>query len=218
MIFEILGTPISKKRHRTVKRGCFIHSYDPQAHLKNLVRQKFIEEMKKNGWVMFHKNIALEVRIECYFDIPNYLPQKQKNIYAWGFGNQYITLDLDNIYKFFTDAGNGIIYHDDRQIVSSYCDKQHGLRYGETEKTVIYVTPYSELKNPRIEEILSTYSPVDIQNLINTLHVLQNKFKEVATMNDEWEIDEFANIISKLAHDHSHKLSKIQKINDKYRK
>ena len=48
--------------------------------------------------------------------------------------------DLDNMIKFALDAGNGILYHDDSQIVHIIALKV----YGPLPKTMIELKPYEE--------------------------------------------------------------------------
>ncbi len=62
--------------------------------------------------------------------------------------------DTDNLLKFLIDAANGILWHDDRQVVLL-----SGVKlYAEQESTVLRVGPAKVLYAPRITTQLPLFS------------------------------------------------------------
>jgi len=109
--YHLSGVPVAKARHRTVRCGPGVRTYDPKADeatTAKWVLKAQVHEAPLNG--------PLHVVVEFYFSSP----KKGKRIY-------HVTKpDLDNCIKFILDVGNGIIWADDKQIVGLSAIKSYG--------------------------------------------------------------------------------------------
>jgi Holliday junction resolvase RusA-like endonuclease len=56
--------------------------------------------------------------------------------------------DLDNTLKLCADSFNGVVWGDDKQIVSAFISKD----YGEEARTVLIVSPVPSLRGIRLED------------------------------------------------------------------
>lgn len=113
MIFIIAGNPIPKSRPRIIQN----HSYDPQKKIANDFKVKlFIEKSRafmENPLeaIDIVKSNAFFVKICFFMPIRKYL---KKNEGDW----HNIKPDSSNLYKFFEDCANGILWRDDAMIVA----------------------------------------------------------------------------------------------------
>ena len=107
--FNIPGIPISWKRARHNKKRYF----DPQHKEKEAVRLQVISNLLLMGDHPFPINYPHHVLFQFYFPFPKNTPQKRR------FPSPYTgTKDLSNLIKFYEDALNGMLWEDDRYIVS----------------------------------------------------------------------------------------------------
>jgi len=133
LTFTILGDPIAQKRPRFVRGS---HAFSPQQKDKDDLRVIIQEKAPQ-------KPILAPVGIKIAFYFP-----RPKSHFGTGKNSgklkasapRYHTgrKDLDNLYKFYTDAMNGIIYKDDGQIV--HADLEKNWTDG-TPKTLIEIIP-----------------------------------------------------------------------------
>lgn len=154
MSFEIQipGKPIAKNRPRFAvrrkgKKG------DPSA--KSFVTTYFDQETEE-GRVMNtmraafnHTPLVGPITLEAYFYFAPKKPLKKKDqeeLIRGGHGCMS-QKDFDNLVKFYQDAGNGLLWHDDRDIVSISGYKAYApydftvLRFGPTRfepRLVVY--------------------------------------------------------------------------------
>lgn len=149
---QIPGKPIAKNRPRFAVRSKGKKG-DPAA--KTFVTTYFDQETEE-GRVMnamrasFPRNPLdgpLTLEAYFYFAPPKSLsPKKQEELILGGRGcmNQK---DFDNIAKFYCDAGNQLLWHDDREIVyvtgyKAYAPRDFAvLRFGRThfeKKLIVY--------------------------------------------------------------------------------
>lgn len=123
-IFE--GEPIAKVRHRVGKKGM----YDPQSEAKGYAKVDLFAQVC-NKYDEFRTEMPLvcdiSVSMSFYFTYPKKLSQSKikailenKETYP-----HIIKPDIDNLVKFYLDVGNGILYKDDKQIVSLHCTKSY---------------------------------------------------------------------------------------------
>lgn len=118
----IPGVPIAKKRPRFARRGKFVTAYNPQESEEG----KFICLMQNNlnGHPPIHAGTAIFLTLCFYMPIPASLSKKKRNSLTYHTKKP----DLDNLIKFFKDCANGILWHDDSQVVwinavKSYADQ-----------------------------------------------------------------------------------------------
>jgi len=120
----IPGKPIPKARPRFCRRGEHVVTFDRQCEEVDMVR--LLMRAKMEGREPFEG--PLRVNMVFIFE-----PVKRRQKEYPGFHIK--KPDCDNALKFFLDAGNGILWGDDKQIVSL-----SGIKiYGEKAKTVITI-------------------------------------------------------------------------------
>lgn len=80
---------------------------------------------------------ALQVTIHAVYKVPKSWSKEKKRTHIDQ--PKTSTPDVDNIFKFYTDAMNGIFYNDDAQIASAKVVKQ----YSDHDAVIIYIEPIS---------------------------------------------------------------------------
>lgn len=127
MKYEIIleGEPIPWKRARTHKN----RFYDSQKKVKEEI-QLYVKSLN----IPFLKPLdSIKITLECHLSIPK---TYRKFSGARSVGEFHVRRpDLDNFIKFYSDALNGIIWHDD----SNICYIQAFKKYGERPYTKIIV-------------------------------------------------------------------------------
>ena len=136
MKITIPGTPIAKKRPRFYRRGKHVGTYNDQVTEEGLFLLSLREQWRREpiSGPMF-------VRLHFFFCRP-------KSHYGTGRNAERLksaaprypskkAQDVDNLAKFAMDCMNGVVYCDDRQVVTLSAAK----RYGDDEKTVIIIDP-----------------------------------------------------------------------------
>ncbi len=112
----IPGDPIPQKRHATYHRGDQCCAYDPQKKDKERVRAYLPRQRP------FPDGTALGVSIK-FFIIPCQSSTKQQLEDKLN-GKLHPTAgDIDNFLKFYLDCGNGLLWDDDRHIISVVATK-----------------------------------------------------------------------------------------------
>lgn len=117
LIFELTGKPVAQSRARLGRRGI----YDPTSAKKIAVKRILIQQMAKNR-VYLSSNQKIKVELIFYTPIPKSLSKRKKIALEdqWDVKKP----DIDNYIKFYLDAFNGIVYEDDKSIVSIYAEKR----------------------------------------------------------------------------------------------
>jgi Holliday junction resolvase RusA-like endonuclease len=126
LTITIPGAPISKKRPRFARRGKFVTTYNPQESEEG----KFICLMQnqiKHDPIQAGTPIYL---ILCFnMPIPASTTKKMRLLMP----QHTKKPDLDNLIKFVKDCANGILWHDDSQVISVNAVKM----YSEIPSTYI---------------------------------------------------------------------------------
>ena len=115
--FSIMGSPVAKGRPRFSMHGGVPHTYTPQKtrDYEALIAQ----EARLAGCTPSEK--PLKMTVEAWFLLPkskDALRKIESNL-----GQCTKKPDVDNIFKIYGDALNGIAYLDDSQIYSGTCTK-----------------------------------------------------------------------------------------------
>jgi len=127
VVIVIPGQPVAKMRARIIgKRGGF----DPQHKVKNFYRW-VMKSQKRNAAL----SAAFHVSMYFHFAPAASWSQKKKKQALSGFLKHTSSPDLDNLEKFVLDCANGILYEDDRQIVSQCSCKI----YSDVPRTVLEI-------------------------------------------------------------------------------
>lgn len=204
------GNPIPKARARTVRRGSFVHTYDPQAQTKQSIKNELEAQIqaKNDGGLplpIFGKDIAIEASF-CFF-----MPYP-KDINHWIESYHLKKPDLDNVCKFYLDCLTGLAFHDDTQIISINAYKI----YSDNPRTEINLMEKNTKElHPSINKILLNFSKDDVQKLHALTSYLHQK---TASFNFDCDAEEWATssaqIIKEIADRFSQKLAKIKRIPD----
>lgn len=127
--FEFLGKPVGQGRPKFSTRGGFVRAIDPQksrdykSYVKAVVAEK-ISQIK--GFQPMQGAICL--KLIAVLAIPKSKPKKFREAALTGKVHPTVKPDIDNIYKIVTDAMQGIVYEDDKQIIDAALNKRYGLQ------------------------------------------------------------------------------------------
>ena len=109
---SIPGAPISKKRPRFARRGKFVTTYNPQESEEG----KFVCLMQNHmaNHSIIPAGTPIYLTLNFHMPIPASMSKKVR------LSNPKHTKkpDLDNLIKFVKDCANGILWHDDSQVIS----------------------------------------------------------------------------------------------------
>lgn len=128
----IPGKPIAKNRPRFARRGKGVVAYSNQeteeGRTMNFIRASF-------GATPLDGPLTLEA--EFFFEPPASVSKKRRAAMLSGEEPCLNPKDVDNLLKFLMDASNGILWHDDHQVV-----RISGFKaYAEHAKTVLRIGP-----------------------------------------------------------------------------
>lgn len=167
MIIKILGNPIPKKRAKHTQKNGLITTYDPQSKDKLYVKNKMYallcnfneDEVKKI-------TCAKYLYVSFIFCLP--IPKSDSKVVKieklWGFRLASSKPDIDNLEKFYLDCASGILWSDDRIVVSIKSDKIYGK------------TPYVEIKiqekrsldlSEKWSEIIKCFTPDELDMFLH---------------------------------------------------
>ena len=110
MLFIIHGNPVPSQRPRVARNGGV---WDPKAAEKKRIRleiSKILED--RDGYVPFLKESPVEVHMYFYWPMPKKMPTRHAD-----FIPHVKKPDLDNLSKTYLDCMNGLVWHDDAQVV-----------------------------------------------------------------------------------------------------
>lgn len=173
MKITILGDPIPKARARHFQKGNRMMTYDPQHEEKNHVRYQFIQAMRK-AYDSEDKQISMEASHLTYgklfhLSITFYMPtnesdsEGQKNAKLWGLEPCNKKPDCSNMYKFYEDAANEVLYPDDSMIVSGDFKKL----YDKNPRTELNIMSKKELSlNEKAAGILKVFGPDKLKEFL----------------------------------------------------
>jgi len=133
LVYSVYGEPVGKGRPRFARRGNFVSTYSPQK------TKTYEDEIRMMAKAAMGASEALEtpvtVAIYIRVGIPkSFSKQKRKDALA-NIERPTKKPDIDNIAKCFLDAMNGIVYLDDKQVVSLHITKE----YAETPAVDVMV-------------------------------------------------------------------------------
>lgn len=119
--FKVDANPVGKQRTRYVKRGNFVSTYTPE---KTRTYETLIKEAAKEA---MGSSEALETPVSLYLYIRVPIPASatKKRLQAISDGSEKPTKkpDASNILKSVEDGMNGVVYHDDSQIINIHVTK-----------------------------------------------------------------------------------------------
>ena len=147
--FTVYGEPVPKERARTVTSVGYdgkkhTHSYTPE---KTEIHEQKIALVYKSIYhgFKFPKGVPLRLACDFFFEIPKTIQRKKVNpktreAMLAGEIRPMNKKDPDNCLKTVADAGNGVIYEDDEQIVEMAGRKF----YSDHPRTEIFIAKIGE--------------------------------------------------------------------------
>lgn len=158
------GHPCSQKRAKATGRSGFIRLYDPSSEAKAEVRADMQRQLKflsaPDPEDLFH------VEITAYFTNPE--SPKAANCERSWMGYRSAKPDVDNIAKFYLDAANGLIWHDDAQVVKVTVKKLYSFQ-PYTAIKVIQMRPLPDDKADIIK-LFSKHHCKDLYHFLSDFH------------------------------------------------
>lgn len=138
--FEVPGEPVAKARARVTRRGVYTPKKTADwEQLCNHMAQDALENVENDYDVFILYSGPLSVRVTALFTPPASWPQWKKDAALNGRVRHTSKPDGDNILKAVKDACNGIVWHDDSQIVTASIAKD----YSTNPRVIISVVPIS---------------------------------------------------------------------------
>lgn len=148
------GEPIRQQRHRMVRRGKFVSSYDPCAKMKEQMREQIYNTVPLAQIERLRCAESLIVDIDWYFHIPASWSRPKRNLALW-VGQHNRTPDRDNLDKFILDCGKGILWEDDCRVIGGRIRKH----YGQEARTILKITEVKMDLDKETLDILGQISP-----------------------------------------------------------
>ena len=138
------GVPVAQGRPRATVVGGHARVYSPRPAADWRGRAQVLMRDAKcscgaEDSAAFGPGIALRVDVDAYWPQPTSTPKRDRGRVAWRPSRP----DGDNILKAVQDAGNGVLWHDDAQIVEA-CVRKYVAAYGAAARVEIRVTVADE--------------------------------------------------------------------------
>ena len=134
--FTIPGEPCAQGRPRFSTLSGYVKAIDPakSRNQKAFIKYLATTATKQQGWVYTY--LPIHVEIIAYMGIPKSKSKKWRTAAICGRERPTKKPDVDNLFKLVTDALSGILYNDDKQIVSCRVQKW----YSEEPRTEVKIT------------------------------------------------------------------------------
>ncbi len=131
--FEILGKAKAKQSFKIGRDGFKYTPADIKSYA-NWVRLSFMQKYPKHLPSVFHEK-QLFVEIDVNVAIPKSFSKTKKELAMSGMIRPITKPDCDNVSKNLCDAMNGVVFPDDKQIVSLIVTKW----YSDIEKVTVKI-------------------------------------------------------------------------------
>ena len=130
--FEI--EPVPQLRPRVSSRGGYVRVYDPPKvkNFKNLLRSLAVNQYTRPPLIGL-----LSVSLTFYRPVQKSISKTEREQRLSNNSKPVVKPDTDNYIKATLDSLNGVLWHDDSQIVKITAEK----RYSETGKIIVSVKP-----------------------------------------------------------------------------
>jgi Holliday junction resolvase RusA-like endonuclease len=196
LVLEIPGEPQSWDRAGINARGK-IKFFDRKAKEKGFIRNcfsRFIQALPLNSpEAALQQEIfdsAIKIDVSCFFLPPASLSKRDKILLSWGLLYKKTRGDIDNLCKLLMDAGNGILYKDDAQIVSLSSKKKFShnprtvVKIGimDIDKTVLEIVqgvPFDQVntictRSISLKKLIDTYNHRSLSEAKEDLELIHN--------------------------------------------
>lgn len=127
LFFEVPGEPVGKGRPKHTTVNGYTRTYTPAktVNYESLIKMAF--EHKYPNFDPFVKDVPLKVQMAAYYSIPASWSLKKQKLAVAGYIRPTKKPDTDNIAK-MKDAMNGLVWHDDAQVVEECIVKMYSDR------------------------------------------------------------------------------------------
>lgn len=124
-MFTVYGEPVGKGRPRFAKRGNFVSTYTPQKTktYEDEIRMMAKAAMGSSEQLETPVTVAIYIRV----GIPTSFSKQKRKDALVNHIRPTKKPDIDNVAKCFLDAMNGIVYLDDKQVVSLHVTKEYAI-------------------------------------------------------------------------------------------
>lgn len=149
------GDPLAKLRPRFCRRGDGVGTYNPQKWEQRLTQF----EMKKT--FIEPTDRPTKVSMSFYMPVPMSYTRRKTHGALWGTYKHSCRPDIDNLAKYYLDAGNGVLWADDGLITSLFVRKFYSCKPG------VRITVEDDIAelDPIAADILSVFTPEDCAQL-----------------------------------------------------
>lgn len=149
--FFIPGQPQGKGRARVAMIGGHARAYTPEktAVYENLIKAMYLERYSDVPLM----EGPLEMRVRATYAIPKSASKVKRRQMIDGDIRPTTKPDIDNLLKCICDAGNGVIYKDDTQIVALTATKH----YGEKPGAAVTVLSAEEIPFAEDDDAIETF-------------------------------------------------------------
>jgi Holliday junction resolvase RusA-like endonuclease len=126
--FFVPGAPQGKARAKVSMRGGFARAYTPEKTVayESLIKAQYHATYPKELPMLGE----LSMDIIAWFEVPKSTSQKKRAAMLAGEIKPTKKPDIDNILKCICDAGNGVFYGDDTQIINVSAKKRYSEKPG----------------------------------------------------------------------------------------
>lgn len=122
IVIKIPEKPIPLKRPRACRQGNFIKVYDSQSKEKGRIKRHIFEFYSGNPLT-----IPISINIEFGMPIPKSTSKAKKLLMSKNEIYHTVKPDIDNLVKLILDCLNGIVFHDDAQVIEITARKKYSL-------------------------------------------------------------------------------------------
>ncbi len=213
MRIVIPGEPIAKARPKFSSYGSFVKTYDPQSKLAKAMKGSLGISVKLDLPNDFEDYFRLPLYVSLAYHMPIAKSDSAtlRNAKLWGFEKPNHKPDLDNLIKWTADIANGILWHDDAQIVQLAASQE----YSDSPCTIIEVNLIHKVNMIKEHEnVFKTFSPTDLCDFINSVRSVYMRTpmldKEDPLKLAPEELAATANVLIEFANKWSDKLRKIK--------
>jgi Holliday junction resolvase RusA-like endonuclease len=215
---QLSGAPISKARPRSCIRNGSIHYYSSQHDVEDEVRSHIVARLtsllqpyRVQQYLDYCRKlqVSFNITITFNFQAPFSGRPLQRNSKLWK-DTPTDKPDIDNLLKFYLDAGNLILWPDDSSVISVHCEK----KFSEDPNTLIKIVGTPKMSIPtQFEKILSQISPSEFKHFLSQLNESIELIGETdETSNDLNKLERYASFIKRFADHFSDRLKKIARI------
>ena len=113
--FVVYGEPMTKGRPRFSRKTGTTYTPAKTVEYENLIKLSYKNACPDDE--LFDGDTPLYVKISAYVSIPSSASKKKRQEMLDGKIRPTKKPDVDNIVKTIMDAGNGVIWHDDKSVV-----------------------------------------------------------------------------------------------------